>query len=222
MPSYSKAVALCTLVTDDDFTAKYLSNDIVLVVPVAFGVEANNVAPLNEALVFIYALARLFDVVPVYSVNEKNLNISPTETLFAGINPLYVSVSAVTPVTLVPSVVDLSKYLVYLLSKYVFKKAFTLVQVIFFNTELSAVATKSVSFGVALVEPFIKEPIVLAVSFPVLVPLKLVAVIEPVKVSPALLAGVYPHAFCLPLNVLQSVELNAPLLVADAVGKLNV
>jgi hypothetical protein len=42
------------------------------------------------------------------------------------------------------------------------------------------------------------------------------AVILPVKVSPALLAGVYPNAVCLLLNVFQSVLDKYPGTVEDA------
>ena len=38
----------------------------------------------------------------------------------------------------------------------------------------------------------------------------------------ATFSGVNPKAACLVLNVVQSAALKAPLLVADAVGKLNV
>ena len=47
---------------------------------------------------------------------------------------------------------------------------------------------------------------------------------EPKTLLPLIVLILVPEtkASCLPLNVLQSVELNAPLLLADAVGKLKV
>ena len=45
---------------------------------------------------------------------------------------------------------------------------------------------------------------------------------EPNMISPALLTGVNPKAFCLALKVTQSAEVNAPVKVEDAFCKLMV